>query len=92
MAKTIKLTISDPVTDALIKSQNKRLAVLERAVKKKKKGKEVSISGELRDLNSLKSQMARQQLRTGQQVNSLLSALKKDKSKPFMAQVIPSPS
>jgi len=88
--KRIVINVADPLTESLIKSQSKRLTVLERMIKDKKKKSEVS--SELRALNSLKSDMARQQLKMQDQSNSLLKALKTNMSRPFTAQVIPSPS
>lgn len=81
MTKTIKINISDPVTDALVKSQTTRLAVLESLIKKKKKTKDVA--GELRSVNGIRSDVKRSEARIKsieKKTNAMIDALKNRKT------------
>jgi len=88
--KRIVINVQDNVTDALIKSQAKRLSALESLIKKKSKKKDVS--SELRELNSLKKMVSSQKTSFTKQSSAMLSALEKSASRPFSAQIIPSPA
>ena len=88
--KRIVINIQDNVTDALVKSQNKRLQVLESLIKKKSKKKDVS--SELAELNLLKKMVSSQNSNFEKKSGAMLEAFKSASTRPFMAQVIPSPS
>jgi len=63
---------------------------LERLIKKKAKKKDVS--SEMMELNSLKKMLSSQNSSFEKKSGAMLEALKKANTRPFMAQVIPSPS
>ena len=93
MSRTIKINISDPVTDALVKSQSKRIAVLETIIKKKKTKKE-DVMNELRELNSVKSLIKQSEGRiraTQDKTNSMVDAFKRAQSTQRFT-IVPSPS
>ena len=102
MPRTIKINISDPVTDALVKSQNKRIQVLESMIKKKKKNKKDAM-GELRELNSVKSLIKQSESRIKgiqDKTASMISAFKNSNKAPKITivnqgsgqRVVPYPS
>lgn len=88
--KRIVINVQDNVTDALIKSQNKRIQALENLIKKKAKKKDVS--SEMRELNALKSVVMTSNSKFEHKSNAMLKALEKANTRPFLAQIVPSPS
>lgn len=90
--KRILINISDPVTEALIKSQNKRIAILEKLIKQKRRKKEDALM-ELKELNTLRNRIDTKFSNMDKKTSSLLTAIKESNTpKPFKAMVVPSPS
>jgi len=90
MTKKITINISDPIADAMLTGQKKRLDTLERLIKKKAKKKDVS--SELRTVNKLKSLVNSKNRGVTQSISKLTKALMEKNSKPFPAMIVPSPS
>jgi len=94
MTGRIKVIVEkDPIADALMKSLQKRLAILETLIKQNKGNK-----SDMKSLQKLIAQMSREGNGSAKfnslerKTDSLLRALKEKKQPKFSLQIIPSPS
>jgi seryl-tRNA synthetase len=90
--KKIVINVQDNVTDALVKSQNKRIQTLESLIKKKKKKKDAM--AELRDINSVRSNIKKAEARIKaieKTPNKIVDALKNMKIQ-TTNRIVPFPS
>ncbi len=90
--KRIVINLEDKMTDALVKSQNKRIQALESLIKKKKKKKDAM--SELREVNSARSEIKQAEARinaSAKETNKLVKALKNIKIE-STNRIIPFPS
>ena len=88
--KKIIINVSDNVSDALVKSFNKRIAMLEKLIAKKSKKKDTSM--EMAELRKLRGMVGDSNRSFDRKSTSMIEALKAANSRPFTAQIVPSPS